>query len=80
MARLKAHDDRLDKIDNKSFVPFTNFKWVVGIIVGMIISLYGFSFKTMYNSETKLTEIKIKQQITIHKLESLQNNVKELRR
>lgn len=80
MTRLKSHDKRLDKIDLKNFVPFGNFRWVVGILVGMIFSLYGFAVKTIYDNQTALIDIKLQQRTTIHKIETLQDTTLELKR
>lgn len=80
MTRLKSHDKRLDKMDAKNFVPFGNFRWVIGILVCVVMSLYGFAIKSIYDSQTTLSDIRIKQQITIHKLENLHNNVKDLKK
>lgn len=79
ITRIKGIEKRLDLVDRKSFVPSINFRWAIGVVVTLMMGLYGYNLKTLFDTQDKLVEIRLQQQVIIYRMETLQDSVFDLK-
>lgn len=76
------HEDltsKIDRIEQKNFVPFIHLRWVVGILISMILCLYGYTIKTLYDTQDIITEIRLQQRTIIYRIETMQESIYDLK-
>lgn len=79
IARISGAEKRIDSIDDKSFVPSVSFRWTIGIVIMIVMSLYGYTLKMLYDNQDRLIEIRMQQQVILYRVETLQDSVFDLK-
>lgn len=77
---MEGQEKRISNIEHNQPVPYTNFKWVIGILISMMISLFSITYYTSKNATDALHLIQIQQERLIVNAESIRDDIKQLQR
>lgn len=75
---LKSLGDRVGSIEESKPVSFNHFKWMVGIIVTALITIFSMILYNVRETKDELTQIRIQQERTLNKIESIQDRIKRM--
>ena len=78
--RIKANELKINAIDGKNYVPFSNYKWGIGIISSILISLFSISIYLSIDTNSQLNQIESQQKTTIYKISDMQKDIEDLKR
>lgn len=74
---MASHGARIRNIEDSKPVPFVNFKWISGTIIVVLLTMFSTFYYSTTETQKALTDIKIKQERVIIKLDALAVTVKE---
>lgn len=77
--QIENNAQRIKMVEDSKPVPYANFKWTIGVVVTIFLSLFSISTYTSLKASDALADIRIKQSETIFKLTALQEDVTELK-
>lgn len=78
--RIKSNEQKTTAMENKNFVPFNNYKWGIGILSSVLLSLFSISIYLALNTSAALSTISAKQETTIYKITVVQKDIEDLKR
>lgn len=78
--RVKASETKLKSFEDQNFVPFSNYKWSIGILASILLSLFSISIYLSLSVNSALNQISAKQETTIYKISVIQKEIEELKK
>lgn len=78
--RIKSNEQKTVAMENQNFVPFNNYKWGIGILSSVLLSLFSISIYLALNTSASLSTISAKQETTIYKISVVQKDIEDLKR
>lgn len=78
--RIKANEKKIDEIEKKGYVPFSNYKWIMALLVSIFVSLFGIAIHLANKTNDSLRDLVIKQEILIHTVSKIEEDLKDLKR
>lgn len=70
----------VDTLKRKGFVTFSTFKWIIGLLVSTLISLFGISIYISIDVSHKINDIRTKQETTIVEILQIKKEVEDLQK
>jgi len=77
--RMASHSARIKAIEESKPVTFHNFRWIIGLGASVMLALFVIPVYMYGESSKDLTDIKIKQETTIYRIEQLALSVEEMK-
>lgn len=78
--QVKTHENKIHDLEQKNFVPFSNYKWGIAILASVLVSLFSTAIYLALDTNKSLQTISSKQETTIYKISDMQKDVEELKR
>ena len=78
--RIKANEKNIEEIKKKGYVPFSNYKWIMALLVSIFVSLFGIAIHLANKTNDSLRDLVIKQEILIHTVSKIEEDLKDLKR
>jgi len=80
VVEVKTNAQKIRDVESQRFVPFNHYKWAIGIVFSVLISLFSIAIYLSVNTNSSLHEISAKQQTTIYKISDIKNDIDDLKR
>jgi len=77
--RIDSLKEDINDIKELQPVPFNAFKWSIGLLATTMIALFGISLSISSATQKAITDIKIKQETVLLKLERVEQDVKVIK-
>lgn len=78
--QIKNLTKKAEYIEHQNYVPFSNYKWAIGILSSVLVSLFSISIYLALETTHELNSISTKQETTIYKISDIQTDLLELKR
>lgn len=71
---------RIQNIERQNFVPFSLYKWSIGIIISIFISLFSISIYLTFETKSELATISKTLERSTYKIEKISDQLEEVKR
>lgn len=78
--RTISNEKDIQNLKEKNFVTFSNYKWSIGILASILISLFSIAIYLALDTSKSLHTISAKQETTIYKITDIQKEMDDLKR
>lgn len=78
--RIKTNERVVKHLVTQNYVPFSNYKWMIALLTTIFVSLFTIAIYLSLETNKSLQTIVIKQEITIHTISKIEEDIKELKR
>lgn len=80
LERVYTVGKKADDLESKNFVPFSTYKWNLGLLVSILISLFSIAIFLAIDTKRELSVITSKQETTIYKITDIQQDLNDLKK
>lgn len=77
---LENHAERLHNIEEMQPVSFSHYKWGIGIIVSIFLSLFTISLYNSQKAISALHTIQLDQQKALYSIQEVKEDIKEIKK
>lgn len=76
---MEGLSNRIHNIEEAKPVSFAHFKWTIGILITVFLTLFSMSLYTAKEVKEELTQVRIQQERMINRIEGLKEEIKGMK-
>jgi len=76
---LKDNADKIKALEDLKPIPFSTFKWAIGLVIGLTFSLFSMSLVSSEDAKRALHDIQVTQAELVLKVESIQEDISHIK-